>query len=234
MAQLNPVVGDVEGNTRRVLDWIVRAASQGADLVLFPEMAITGYPPQDLLERPALAERAETALERIARSTASGPAVIVGYPERSLGQGTRPYFNTAVLVEAGALRHRYHKRLLPSYDVFDEARWFEAGQQAGVMEHGGLRLGVALCEDIWNHSSLVRPPLYSLDPLEDLGRASAELIINPSASPFTLHKPDLRERMLAEAARDHGVPVLFINQVGGNDELVFDGGSLAIGPDGRT
>jgi NAD+ synthetase len=234
LAQLNPIVGDVDGNARRVLDWIDRAGEQGADLVLFPEMVVTGYPPQDLLERPALAERAGAAVERIAREASGGPAALVGYPERSRLPGTKPYFNAVVLLEAGQVRHTYRKRLLPSYDVFDEDRWFEAGQEPGVMEQGGRRLGMAVCEDIWNHSSLARSPLYSLDPLEDLGRGTVEIILNPSASPFTLGKPGLRERMLAEAARDHGVPVLFVNQVGGNDELVFDGGSLAIGPDGTT
>lgn len=232
LAQVNPLVGDVAGNASLVRDVLDRAGRRGADLVVFPEMVITGYPPRDLLERPALAQRAQAAVEDLARTTAAGPAALVGYPARNTRGGSKPLLNAAALLEGGGIATTYMKRLLPSYDVFDEDRWFARGESPGILELGGSTLGLAVCEDIWNHGSRRRP--CSVDPVEDLAGRNVAAILNPSASPFTLGKPETREGLLAEVARSLGVPVLCVNQVGGNDELVFDGGSLAIDASGRT
>lgn len=234
LAQLNSIVGDVRGNTSRVREAIAAAGARGADLVVFPEMVVTGYPPGDLLERPTLAEQSEKAVQDLAATTASGPAALVGYAGRNPAERSKPFHNVAALLAQGEVRTRYVKRLLPSYDVFDEDRWFGPGDQPGIVEIGGRRLGIAVCEDIWNHSTFIERPLYADDPLEDLAGAGVRVILNPSASPFVLGKPQFRERMLADVARNLGASVLFVNQVGGNDELVFDGGSLAVDPGGRT
>ncbi len=234
LAQVNPLVGDVEANASLVRETISRAGSLGAGLVVFPEMVICGYPPRDLLERPALVDRSEEAVRDLARATADGPAALVGHPARNEADSLKPLLNAVSLLSGGRVRSRYIKRLLPSYDVFDEDRWFAPGDRPGIFELDGRSLGIAVCEDIWNHGGHVPRPLYAEDPLEDLAGASVSVIINPSASPFVLGKPALREKMLADVARSVGAGVLFVNQVGGNDELVFDGGSLAVDAGGRT
>ncbi len=234
LAQVNPLVGDVAANASLVRETISRAGSLGADLVVFPEMVICGYPPRDLLERPALVERSEEAVRDLARATADGPAALVGHPARNEADSLKPLLNAVSLLAGGRVRSRAVKRLLPSYDVFDEDRWFAPGDRPGILELDGRSLGIAVCEDIWNHSMLVQRPLYAVDPLEDLAAAGVRVIVNPSASPFVVDKPALREAMLADVARSVGAGVLFVNQVGGNDELVFDGGSLAVDARGRT
>ncbi|MBW2260372.1 MAG: NAD+ synthase [Deltaproteobacteria bacterium] len=234
LAQVNPLVGDVAGNASLVRETIARAGGRGARLVIFPEMVVCGYPPRDLLERPALVERSEEAVRDLARATANGPAALVGHPARNEVDGQKPFLNAVSLLAGGRVQSRYVKRLLPSYDVFDEDRWFAAGDRPGIIDLEGRALGIAVCEDIWNHGTHVPRPLYAQDPLEDLAGAKISVILNPSASPFALGKPALREKMLADVARSVGSGVLFVNQVGGNDELVFDGGSLAVDAQGRT
>jgi NAD+ synthetase len=234
LAQVNPLVGDVAGNAALVGETIERAQRGGCGLVVFPEMVVCGYPPRDLLERSALVERSEEAVRDLARTTRGGCAALVGHPARNASGSRKPLLNAVTLLAGGGVRARYVKRLLPSYDVFDEDRWFAPGDSPGILDLDGLRLGVAVCEDVWNHSGHLPRPLYADDPLEDLAGAGVGVILNPSASPFTRDKPALREQMLSQVARSVGAGVLFVNQVGGNDELVFDGGSLAVDATGRT
>lgn len=234
LAQVNPLVGDVAGNAALVGETIARAGGRGARLVVFPEMVLCGYPPRDLLERPALVERCEEAVQDLTRATADGPAALVGHPARNEADGQKPLLNATSLIAGGRVRSRYAKRLLPSYDVFDEDRWFAAGDRPGILDLEGRSMGIALCEDIWNHSRHLPRPMYATDPLQDLSAAGIGLILNPSASPYSPGKPGFREKMLADVARSVGAAVLFVNQVGGNDELVFDGGSLAVDASGRT
>ncbi len=232
LAQIAPVVGDLDGNLARIESALAEASRQDAGLVAFPEMTLTGYPPHDLLERPEFIARNRAALDAAAVMTRRGPAAIVGFVDRNEDERGKPLHNAAALLAGGAVVSVHHKVLLPTYDVFDEARYFDAGGPVATTELAGHRLGITICEDAWAQSELTPRPRYARDPLAELVAAGAELLINVSASPFTLPKRDHRPQMLAGAARRLGVPLLFVNQVGGNDDLVFDGHSLAIGPDG--
>ncbi len=222
IAQLNVLVGDLEGNVQRIVHALDRAASAGADLVLLPEMAVTGYPPEDLLLKPGFVANAQLALEDIARRL---PAVttVVGTVMRCQDLGD-DLFNTAAVLSQGAIQAQYHKMHLPNYAVFDEARYFRAGRQPLVVTLGDTRLGLTVCEDIW----------YGSGPAEAESLAGAELILNLSASPYHMGKPAERERMLRTRATDNLAALAFANLVGGQDELVFDGSSLIIGADGEV
>ncbi|NPV07946.1 MAG: NAD+ synthase [Anaerolineae bacterium] len=222
LAQINCVVGDLDGNAKRILDAIERAREAGADLVLLPEMAVTGYPPEDLLLKPGFVANAQLALEEIARHTHDLTA-IVGSATRCPELGDDLY-NTAAVLCQGEIRARYHKMHLPNYAVFDEARYFRAGRNPLVLEMGDTRIGVTVCEDIW----------YGSGPAEAESLAGAELIVNISASPYHMGKPRERERMLRTRASDNLAAMAFCNLVGGQDELVFDGSSLLIGPDAQV
>jgi NAD+ synthetase len=231
LAQINPTVGDFEGNIRSVCEILGKAKARGAELCLFPELCLTGYPPHDLLERPRFIEQNLEALDRIREST-SGIAAVVGFAEsveNRVGKGLR---NSAALLADGHLVSVHSKVLLPTYDVFDEKRYFEAAPSVCPGEFRGKRLGISICEDIWNDPDFWPTRLYDRDPVRELVDQGADILINISASPFTMEKRKLRAEMLAAAARNYGRPLLFVNQVGGNDDLVFDGHSLVYGPDG--
>lgn len=232
LVQTNPTIGDIDGNTRRVLAGLRAAEAAGADLAVFPEQTLIGYPAKDLLLRREVVASNLQALERVA-GAATSVAAIVGYADRNDRPHGRPLYNAAALVAGGRVRTRWCKRLLPTYDVFDEVRYFEPGGPQPVVAVGGRRLGVTICEDLWSHEEMLGQPLYAGDPLADLVAAGADLILNIAASPYFLGKHDLRVELLAAHARRHGVPILFVNQVGGNDELVFDGFSSVVGPDGE-
>jgi NAD+ synthetase len=233
LAQIDTTAGDIAGNRARVLGAIERARGGGADLVVFPELALVGYPPRDLLERRALANAAAASLELVVRAVAGGPAVLVGsidWPDALL----RPR-NVAHLIHAGRVE-TIAKRLLPTYDVFDEARHFSRGSaaQAAVFPIAGVRVGVLICEDQWTDPRLWGGRrMYEEDPTTDLGRAGAELVVNLSASPFSSGKAALRAAVVRAHATTHGVAAAICNLVGGNDSLVFDGGSLLVDADGR-
>jgi NAD+ synthase (glutamine-hydrolysing) len=222
LAQVNSIVGDLDANAKRIRDATSRARRAGADVVLFPEMALTGYPPEDLLLKPDFVANAQRALEDIARSV-DDLTVIVGSATRCPELGGDLY-NTAAILSQGRIQARYHKMHLPNYAVFDEARYFRAGRTPLVLTLGDTPVGVTVCEDIW----------YGGGPVEDESLAGAELIVNLSASPYHMGKPAERERMLLTRAADNLVAVAFCNLVGGQDELVFDGSSLVIGPDARV
>jgi NAD+ synthase (glutamine-hydrolysing) len=235
LAQINPTVGDFEGNRRLVLDAVAAAEARGAELALFPELALCGYPPKDLLERPAFIEAARASLDALAAALAGRKtAALVGFPERGDSSAGRGLYNSAALVEAGRITHVERKTLLPTYDVFDERRYFDAATEVAPVVFRGRQLGISICEDIWNDADFWPARLYRADPIESLVRGGAEIILNLSASPFTIEKRHLRPRMLASTARRWRRPLLFVNQIGGQDDLVFDGASLAFDAAGEV
>ncbi|MGH9400383.1 MAG: NAD+ synthase [Thermoanaerobaculia bacterium] len=232
VAQIDTTIGDFEGNASRILDFGRRAEAQGAGLVLFPELAVCGYPPRDLLERRSFVEETERMVRRIAR--ASGAAAwIFGAVLRNRSRSGRTVFNAAVAARRGRTIGVYHKRLLPTYDVFDEGRYFEPGRRPMVLTIGGRRVGVTICEDIWNDKTFWKHPLYTADPVAEIRPLRLDLQANISASPYTMGKTKLRRRMMSRVARRAGVPLIDCNLVGGNDSLVFDGQSSAFDARGR-
>ena len=235
LGQINPTIGDFEGNRRLVLEATAAAERQGADLAIFPELALVGYPPRDLLERAGFLEAAAASLAALA--TARAPprtAVVVGFPERLPGSSGRAVANSAALIEDGRVTHIVRKSLLPTYDVFDEWRYFEPAAEVAPVPFRGRTLGLSICEDIWNDADFWPQRLYRGDPIEALVRAGAEILVNISASPYTMQKRHLRPRMLASTATRWQRPLLYVNQVGGQDDLVFDGSSLALDAGGRV
>jgi NAD+ synthase (glutamine-hydrolysing) len=246
LAQINPTVGDFTGNVGRILEFAARAVAQDAALVVFPELAVCGYPPADLLEKKAFIDRAEAAVAEIAAWTAVAgrPAILCGTvmpTGLAVGKQVR---NVAVLLERGKISFVQQKMLLPFYDVFDEQRYFEPGVSQSLAVLDGQPLAITICEDAWNDKGFWPRQLYAVDPVDELMRqwgtqspelaAKPRIILNISASPFWRDKPAVRERMLAAIATRHGAFMAMVNQVGGNDSLVFDGASLAIGPDGKV
>jgi len=235
LAQINPTVGDFAGNRRLVLDALAAAEAAGAALAIFPELALCGYPPKDLLERPAFIEAARASLDALAAARAGGTtAALVGFPERSETADGHGLYNSAALIDGGRVAHIVRKSLLPTYDVFDERRYFDPATEVAPISFRGRKLGISICEDIWNDADFWPARLYRSDPIEALVRAGAEIILNLSASPFTIEKRNLRPRMLAATARRWRRPLLFVNQVGGQDDLVFDGSSLALDATGEV
>ena len=227
LLQINPVVGDLVGNARLILDALEHAGRAGANLAVTPELALVGYLPRDLLLSGGFVDESWRALERLAAKTTDLPPVLVGLPEPNPTDEGRPLFNSAVLLQRGAIGSRFRKALLPTYDVFDEDRYFEPFHGPQLLEIGGRRLGISICEDIWNDRDFWKRRRYHHDPIDELVRAGADAIVNLSASPFTVGKHHKREQMLGAMARKHDRPVLYVNQVGGNDDLVFDGCSCA-------
>lgn len=215
--QMNSLVGDVAGNTERLIEAAQRAREQGINLMVCPELVLTGYPPEDLLLRPEFIARIETALARL-QSEIQGITLVLGYPRASVGG----LFNVAGVIRDGALIAEYAKQHLPNYSVFDEKRYFQPGAGATVFEHCGLSFGLSVCEDIWWE-----------EPTRQAAEAGAQVLLNLNASPFHAGKTVEREVLVSRRARAHGLTILYANLVGGQDELVFDGGSFVVDPDGR-
>jgi NAD+ synthase (glutamine-hydrolysing) len=236
LAQINPTIGDFDGNRRLVLEATAEAARRAVELVVFPELTLSGYPPKDLLERPGFIDAAAQSLQALAAALGGCPtAVLVGFPEKlPPGSAGRGVANSAALIEDGRVTHVARKSLLPTYDVFDEWRYFEPAASVAPIPFRGRRLGVSICEDIWNDADFWPQRLYRADPIEALVAAGAEVIVNVSASPYTMEKRHLRPRMLAATARRWQRPLLFVNQVGGQDDLIFDGASLALTATGQV
>jgi len=232
LLQINPTVGDLAGNARLILDALAQAHSAGAALAVTPELALVGYLPRDLLLSEGFVKKSWDAVAALARDAAHLPPLLVGLPETNPSDVGRPLFNSAVLVQHGTVGPRFRKALLPTYDVFDEDRYFEPFHGPQTLDIGGRRLGISICEDIWNDRDFWKRRRYHHDPIEELVRAGADAIVNLSASPFTAGKHARREEMLGSMAKRHHVPVLYVNQFGGNDDLVFDGRSCAFNAEG--
>lgn len=233
LCQINNTVGDLEANARLIERFARRAAEAGAALAVFPELALTGYPPRDLVEKPSFVERSEAALRALAASLAGLPlGVITGYVGRAPEGSVRRATNSAALLVGGEVRFTQSKMLLPTYDVFDESRNFEPALTQGVCEFNGLRLALTICEDAWNDKQFWDRPRYEKDPVEELVAQGASLVISINGSPYHMGKRALRRQMFAAMARRHGAPHLYVNMTGGNDQLVFDGSSFAVLPDG--
>ena len=235
LAQIDTTVGDVAGNAQRVRKAYQAARDRGADLVVTPELALAGYPPRDLLERRSFALACRAALEDLAPLTLDGGALLVGTIEPRTGDVGRSVHNSAALLQGGEVEAVVHKCLLPSYDVFDEVRYFEPGDPASLrpLQIGGLRVGVTICEDVWNDADFWPKRLYRQDPPDALIEQGIDLLVNLSASPYHLGKQGLRRSMLAHLAAEAQVPVAHCNLVGGNDDLIFDGASFVAWPSGQ-
>ena len=236
LAQINPTIGDLAGNTRKILEFTARATSQGAAIVVFPELSIPGYPPKDLLLKPQFIDDNLRALELIASKT-RGIDVIVGYAERNTHPVGRPLHNAVALLRDGTILSKHFKTLLPTYDVFDESRYFEPGpanERTNLARLGDLTAGLSICEDLWNDEKMIPRRLYHQNPIADLHAAGAQILINTSASPFVVGKHDFRLQLFSSQIKQFGCPLIYVNQVGGNDELVFDGNSAVFDGNGNV
>ena len=229
-AQINPTVGDLRGNCELIICAYERLADAGAELVLTPELALTGYPPQDLVFKSRFVPENLALLEKL-QAQVGKSALLVGFVDRNEGRG-KPFRNAAALLERGKPIRKIYKSLLPTYDVFDEERYFEPADRVEPFDVHGKKIGVTICEDIWTEHYLPRP-LYDCEPVRSLVKQGAEIIVNLSSSPFSLHKPAIRYEMVAGLARAHQRPICYCNLVGGNDQLVFDGNSIAVNAAGK-
>lgn len=234
IAQLNPIVGDIEGNSTRLKQVLEKLDPGQADVVVFPELYLTGYPPRDLLDRLAFITEAEKGLEKIRLFTKRFPdlGLLLGTVIREEISGGQKLFNAAVLLQNGKILFIQKKSLLPVYDVFDERRYFEPATEVLIYEFKGERLGISICEDAWNDPEIRHSPSYTLDPIDLLAQQRATLMINISASPYQVGKDRLRHEIIRYHARRHQLPFILVNQVGGNDELIFDGHSFAMNAGG--
>ena len=233
LAQLNPIVGDLAGNRRKILDAYAKLVAQGADFVVFPELATCGYPPRDLLFKRRFVPDVADSLAQIAAAVGDVPALIGTVELNSAGQG-RPFYNSAAFCHRGKVTATARKCLLPTYDVFDEDRYFEPAPSPIVVVHAGQRIGITICEDIWTHPMLSTRRLYSGQmPLEYLATQKCDLMLNLSASPWHHDKDNLREKLVIDSARTLRCPVAYVNTIGGNDELIFDGRSLVCDAQGN-
>jgi NAD+ synthase (glutamine-hydrolysing) len=232
LLQVNPTVGDLQGNRTIIMNALRDAAAAGANLAVTPELALVGYLPRDLLLSSGFVRKTRDALDALAREAAALPPVLVGVPEANPSDEGRPLFNSAALLCNGRVVQHFRKALLPTYDVFDEDRYFEPFHGPQLLDVAGRRVGISICEDIWNDRDYWKRRRYHHDPIEELVHAGAEVVINLSASPFTAGKQRRREEMLSSMAKKYRVPVAYVNQFGGNDDLVFDGRSGMFSSDG--
>jgi NAD+ synthase/NAD+ synthase (glutamine-hydrolysing) len=233
LGQINPTVGDFEGNAARIIEFARRARDGRAELAIFPELCVCGYPPRDLVEKPSFVQANCRAASQIAEST-RGIAVICGLVTPAQSDTGKSVMNSAALMRDGRIEFLQSKMLLPTYDVFDEMRNFAPAREQEIIPFAGRKLALTICEDAWNDKHFWDRRLYGIDPVEMLMTAGGNFLINISASPFHIGKREFRTRMLAAIAREYKAPLVMVNQVGGNDQLVFDGSSLALGPDGQV
>ncbi len=235
IAQLNPVIGDIRGNVEKLADTLFSCSAEKPDLVVFSELFITGYPPRDLLERPRFIEQVQEGLESVKRISKdfTDTGIVVGAPVRARSAAGNPLYNTALCIYRGSIVSMHHKSLLPSYDVFDETRYFEPAPAVSAVLFKNTAVGITVCEDAWNVPGLWNRKIYPFDPIAQLAKEGASLIINISASPFEVAKEQTRFQLFQNHARHHRIPVVCVNQVGGNDELIFDGQSMAMDSSGR-
>jgi NAD+ synthase (glutamine-hydrolysing) len=232
LGQINPTIGDFTGNSKKIIEASRQALVQGAEMILFPELAVCGYPPRDLLEKPAFVERNTQLVNEIAQAVPQ-ITIVCGFVSPAKVETGKSVMNSAAVLRQGAVQFVQSKMLLPTYDVFDELRYFDPAESQKLLPLAGKEFALTICEDAWNDKHFWHRRLYRVDPVDELLHAGGNMVLNISASPFHLGKRELRRQMLATIARDNKVPVLFVNQVGGNDSLIFDGSSMVIAPDGR-
>ena len=233
LLQINPTAGDIAGNAALIVRGARALQDQGADLIVTPELALMGYLPRDLLMNQGFVRRSCIALREIASELASAPPLLVGVATPNPSEMGRPLFNSAVLLQEGEVGPAFHKTLLPTYDVFDEDRYFEPAAGPQILDLNGWRLGISVCEDVWNDQDFWQRRRYHQDPIQMLAESGAQAILNLSSSPFIAGKQILRERMLSHMAQKYGLPVAYVNQVGGNDDLIFDGRSSVFDREGK-
>ncbi|MGP8246763.1 MAG: NAD+ synthase [Bryobacteraceae bacterium] len=233
LLQINTTAGDLAGNAARIVAGTRQAGERGADLVVTPELALLGYLPRDLLMREGFVRRGEQTLAAMARELADAPPLLVGTATLNPCDVGRPLFNSAVMLCKGNVGRKFHKTLLPTYDVFDEDRYFESARGPQILDLEGHKLGISICEDVWNDRDFWQRRRYRQDPIELVAAEGVKLLLNLSASPFVVGKQVLREQMLSHMARRHRLPVVTVNLVGGNDDLIFDGRSAAFDAEGR-
>jgi NAD+ synthase (glutamine-hydrolysing) len=234
LAQINTIVGDLAGNSRRILEAYQALVAQGAELVIYPELVVSGYPPRDLLFKKHFVADVEKTTRELATKIGSVPALI-GYTEANTTGTGRSAFNSAAFCHQGKILTSARKCLLPTYDVFDEDRYFEPASAPIVIEFGGRRIGVTICEDIWTHAMISTRRLYNgAEPVRQLAAQRCDVMVNLSASPWNHGKGDIRHKLVADTARQLGCPVAYVNAIGGNDELLFDGRSVVTDAEGQT
>ena len=231
LAQINPTIGAFKQNVGKICKSINTAREKGADLVIFPEMSVVGYPPKDLLELSGFVDSNLKALEEV-KNSVTGISAIVGFVDRNVAQRGKALYNAAAHIKNRKIVSRHYKSLLPTYDVFDEDRYFEPTHDISIARISGRKFGISICEDVWGADVVWPGTIHHKDPVECMVRQGAEIIINISASPFTIGKQDVRLKMLTGHAKRNKVPIVFVNQIGGNDDLVFDGNSLVINKEG--
>ncbi|MGC1528810.1 MAG: NAD+ synthase [Phormidesmis sp.] len=239
IAQINPTVGDLAGNAQRILEAASQAVELGADLLLTPELSLCGYPPRDLLMRPSFIQTMQQQVTSLAKAMPDGLSALVGLAvenSAAASQGEKPIFNSMALLQSGQVKDVFHKRLLPTYDVFDEDRYFESGDAANSfvfsVGENSVHIGVTICEDLWNNESFWGKRAYPVNPTQELVEKGVDLVVNLSASPYVCGKQALRERMIVHEAKQHQRAIVYVNQVGGNDDLIFDGRSVAVSRQG--
>jgi NAD+ synthase (glutamine-hydrolysing) len=232
LAQLNPIIGDFSHNADKMRFSAQKAKNLSCDLIVFPELAVSGYPPRDLLEKNEFVDANLTSLHSLVQSI-TGIGVICGYVDRNPGKAGNPLYNSAALFEGGHILHKAHKRLLPTYDVFDETRYFEPGSECLSYPYRDHRIGLAVCEDIWNDREFFMKPRYPIDPVERMVNEGADLIINVAASPYYVGKRELKQDMFQNIVKKYKIPLIYVNQVGGNDSVLFDGISCAYNAQGE-
>lgn len=233
IAQINPIIGDFSYNFEKIKCFAHKAIELNYDLVIFSELVISGYPPRDLLEKNDFIHANLACLNRLL-SSIRGIGIICGFVDKNSDDKGKPLFNSAVHFEDGQILYKVHKRLLPTYDIFDESRYFEPGRESGPYPYKGHRIGLTVCEDAWNDKDIFKRRLYATDPVALLVKAGADLVINVSASPFYLGTREFRWNMFGSMARKYGVPLIFANQVGGNDSVLFDGISAVFDKNGTV
>src|ERR1700691_3915067 len=235
LAQINPTIGDFPENTARIVRAAREAAGRRADVVVFPELALTGYPPRDLVEKPSFLDRSESELECVARETADLElSIICGFVARAQSETGKRALNSAALIEHGKIVFRQTKMLLPTYDVFDEARYFRPAEREYLCKVREKVIALTICEDAWNDRQFWKQRLYQRDPVEELFEAGGEILICINASPYNMGKREIRRSIYRAADRRYRRPVIYVNQVGGNDQLVFDGSSFAMNGAGEV
>jgi NAD+ synthetase len=237
IAQINPIIGDIPGNIQKIIEAANKAVADKSDLLLTPELSLCGYPPRDLLLKPDFLKAMNIALQQLAEDLPADLAVLVGTAEENKNAhiaGGKALYNSIALLSQGKVKQIFHKRLLPTYDVFDEHRYFEPGNQANFFTLDNVKIGVTVCEDLWNDEEFFGKRSYSINPIAELSKSNVDIVVNLSASPYTFGKQHFREAMLKHTATRFDTPIIYVNQVGGNDDLIFDGRSFALNKRGEV